>query len=277
LPWTLSALRALARGWRRALPDGGFDAQLFLKFWVAFVLVFFSLSDSKLIPYILPALPALALLVAALPAAILERDLLYTALLTVGTAIVLGLLCLYAPAHIAPSVRSPYFLALVKPLAQIAALLAASGLYVLTQRRRGATHQVVFLGVGWCLSGLLLVRAASAVAPVYSGIELARALPQGPGDAPVYSIATYDQTLPFYWRRTVTLVAYRGELDYGLKHEPAAELSEEEFRNRWNRGPDGYAILDFKTFGELGGEGVPMREIARDANRVLVTRRRADH
>ena len=273
LPWTLSALRVLARGWRRTSPDGGFNAELFLKLWVAFVLVFFSLSDSKLIPYILPALPALALLVAALPAALFERDLLHTALLTVATAIALGLLCLYAPAHVAPSVRSPYFLALAQPLAQIAALLAASGLYALTQRRRGGTRQAVFLGAGWCLSGLLLVRAAAAVAPVYSGIELARALPQGPGDVPVYSVATYDQTLPFYWRRTLTLVAYRGELDYGLKHDPAAELSEEEFRIRWDRGPDGYAILDFKTFGELGGQGVPMREIARDANRVLVARR----
>jgi 4-amino-4-deoxy-L-arabinose transferase-like glycosyltransferase len=255
------------------LPDGGFDAGLFLKFWVAFVLVFFSVSDSKLIPYILPALPALALLVAALPASIFERDLLHTALLTVGTAIALGFLCVYAPTHVAPSVRSPYFLALTKPLAEIAALLAASGLYVLTQRRRGATHQVVFLGVGWCLAGLLLVRAASAVAPVYSGILLARALPQGPGEVPVYSVATYDQTLPFYWGRTLTLVAYRGELDYGLEHDPAAELSMEEFRNRWDRDPDGYAVLDFKTFGELGGQGVPMREIARDANRVLVARR----
>ena len=89
----------------------------------------------------------------------------------------------------------------------------------------------------------------------------------------MYSVATYDQTLPFYWRRTVTLVAYRGELDYGLRHDLAAELSQEEFRSRWIQGPDGYAIMDFKTFDELDGEGVPMHEITRDANRVLVARR----
>jgi 4-amino-4-deoxy-L-arabinose transferase-like glycosyltransferase len=273
LPWTLSALRALLRGWRRGAPGGGFDAQLFLRIWVLFVVAFFSVSDSKLIPYILPVLPALALLIAALPVEALGRDVLHTALLTVGTAIALGLLCLYVPAHVVPSVRSPYFLALAKPLGEIAALLAVSGLYVLTQRRGGATRQAVFLGVGWCLSGLLLVRAAAAVAPVYSGIELARALPDGAAGVPLYSVATYDQTLPFYWRRTVTLVAYRGELDYGLRHDPSAELSHEEFRDRWNRGSDAYAIMDFKTFSELAGEGVPMREIARDANRVLAARR----
>ena len=62
MPWTLPALRALFQGWRRSVRE--FDAQLFLRFWVLFVLVFFSVSDSKLIPYILPAVPALALLAA---------------------------------------------------------------------------------------------------------------------------------------------------------------------------------------------------------------------
>jgi 4-amino-4-deoxy-L-arabinose transferase-like glycosyltransferase len=273
LPWTVSALRVLLKGWRRAARGDRFDAELFLRLWVVFVVLFFSVSDSKLIPYILPALPALAILIAALPAEILERDARHTALLTIAVAIALGLLCLYAPAHVAPSERSPYFLALGRPLATISVLLAVSGLYALTQRKRGATRQILFLGVGWCLSGLLMVRAAASLAPVYSGIELARALPTGPAGVPVYSVATYDQTLPFYWRRTVTLVAYRGELDYGLRHDPHAELSAEEFRDRWTRGADAYAVMDFKTFGELAAEGVPMREIARDANRVLVARR----
>ena len=273
LPWTVPALRALATDWRRA-PAGRFDAALFLRLWVLFVLVFFSLSDSKLIPYILPAWPALALLMAGLPQAVLARDLKRTALLTVGVALALGLLCLFAPAHIADSERSAYFLALGKPIAQVAVLLAASGLYVLAQKRRGVTRSAVFLGVGWTLSGLLFVQAAAHVAPVYSGVELARALPAIPPDAPIYSVRTYDQTLPFYWRRTVTLVAYRGELDYGLKHDPGGELSDiEQFVERWDAGSNAYAIMDTKTFAWLTQRGLPMREIAHDANRVLVARR----
>ncbi len=209
--------------WRRGASRGEFNTRLFLWIWVWFVCVFFSLSDSKLIPYILPAMPALALLMAALPADVLKRDVKRTAFLTLSAAIALALLCILGPKHIAASDRRAYFLALVQPLAQIAALLAASGLYVLSQRRRDVTRSAVFLGVGWCLSGLLLMRAAAAVAPVYSGVELARALPAVPRDTPIYSVGTYDQTLPFYWRRTVTLVAYRGELDFGLKHHPGAE------------------------------------------------------
>jgi 4-amino-4-deoxy-L-arabinose transferase-like glycosyltransferase len=272
LPWTLPVARVLGSGWRRRAP--GFDAPLFLRLWVLFALVFFSVSDSKLIPYILPALPALALLAAALPEETLERDVARTALMTLGVALALGIACLLAPAHIAPSERSAYFLALTKPLAPIAALLAASGLYALAQRRRGVTRSVVFLGMGWCLAGLLLLQAAAAVAPVYSGVELYRALPNVPAGAPIYSVATYDQTLSFYWRRTTRLVAYRGELDFGLTRDPGAEEPDiDRFVDRWNGEPDAYAVMDRKTFALLAERHVPMREIARDINRVLVSRR----
>jgi 4-amino-4-deoxy-L-arabinose transferase-like glycosyltransferase len=272
MPWTLPVLRALASGWRRRAQ--GFDALLFLRLWVLFVLVFFSLSDSKLIPYVLPALPALALLVAALPEETLERDVARTAFITLGVAIALGIACFLVPAHISPSERGDYFLALIKPLARVAALLGASGLYVIAQRRRGVTRSVVFLGLGWCLAGLLLVEAAGAIAPVYSGIALYRALPRVPPDAPIYSVATYDQTLPFYWQRTLALVAYRGELDFGLERDPKAEEpSIDRFIDRWGSEPQAYAVMDRKTFAMLADQGLPMREIAQDINRVLVSRR----
>jgi 4-amino-4-deoxy-L-arabinose transferase-like glycosyltransferase len=106
LPWTLPVLRVLFLDWPRPGERRGFDATLFLKIWVWFVCVFFSLSDSKLIPYILPAMPALALLTASLPESRLRRDLSRTAIGTVAVAIGLALLCLLAPGHIAPSDRS---------------------------------------------------------------------------------------------------------------------------------------------------------------------------
>jgi hypothetical protein len=132
----------------------------------------------------------------------------------------------------------------------------------------------VFLGLGWCLAGLLLVQAAAALAPVYSGIELYRALPKIPAGAPIYSVATYDQTLPFYWRRTPRLVAYRGELDFGLERDPGAEEPDiDRFIDRWNAEPDAYAVMDRKTFALFAERRVPMHELARDVNRVLVSRR----
>jgi 4-amino-4-deoxy-L-arabinose transferase-like glycosyltransferase len=274
VPWTLPALRVMALGWRRHARRSEFNPTLFLWIWTWFVCIFFSLSESKLIPYILPAMPALALLIASLPDDALRRDVLMTAALTVLAAAALAMLCFFGPRFVAASDRSEYFLSLTRPLAQIAALLAASGLYVLSQRRREVTRAAVFLGVGWCLSGLLLMRAAAAVAPVYSGVELARALPAGAENAPIYSVGTYDQTLPFYWRRSVALVAYRGELDYGLSYNPDAEMgSVEEFLMRWSGESAAYAVMEKAMFEALKRRGVPMREIDRDANRVLVARR----
>jgi 4-amino-4-deoxy-L-arabinose transferase-like glycosyltransferase len=273
LPWTLPALRVLFLGWPRIGAGRGFDSTLFLKIWVWFVCVFFSLSDSKLIPYILPAMPALALLTASLPEPVLVRDLARTAIATVAAAIGLALLCLWAPSHLTASDRSAYFLALERPLAEVALLLAVSGLYVLSRRRRNATDAAMFLGAGWCLAGLLAMRAASAVAPIYSGVAIARAFPAVPPGAPLYSIATYDQTLPFYWGRTVTLVSYRGELDYGLKRDPGAEMpTVAQFVERWTGESSGFAVMEKPMFEELSRRKVPMREVARDAGRVLVAR-----
>ena len=43
-------------------------------------------------------------------------------------------------------------------------------------------------------------------------------------DAPVYQIAMYDQTLPFYLGRTTTLVAFRDELALGIDAEPERQI-----------------------------------------------------
>ena len=273
VPWTLSALRALGGGWRRHGAPGAFNPTLFLWIWVVFIGVFFSLSDSKLMPYILPLMPALALLIAALPAQALERDFLFTAILTLIAGLSLGLASLHWASVIASSDRSVYFLPLAKPLGQIALLLAVSGAFVLVQRARGATRAGVFLGAGWCLAWLLLIRAAASVAPIYSGVALAAAFPSTDRGAPVYSVGTYDQSLTFYLRRTVTLVGYRGELDYGLRKAPGAEIADvAEFLRLWSSPTQAFAVMEKTMFNDLKSRGVPMRLVGQTVNRVLVAR-----
>jgi 4-amino-4-deoxy-L-arabinose transferase-like glycosyltransferase len=273
VPWTLPALRVLGGGWRRRAPPAEFDAGLFLWIWVVFIGVFFSLSDSKLMPYILPLMPALALLIAALPAQRLGRDFLLTAILTLIAGLALGLASLNWPSVVAASDRSVYFLPLAEPAREIGVLLAVSGAYVLLRHRQDATRAGVFLGVGWCLAWLLLIHAAACVAPIYSGVDLAAAIPAAERDAPVYSVATYDQSLTFYLRRTVTLVAYRGELDYGLRKAPGAEIADvAEFLRLWSSQTRAYAVMEKSMFDDLQRRGVPMRLAAQNVNRVLVAR-----
>jgi hypothetical protein len=127
--------------------------------------------------------------------------------------------------------------------------------------------------VGWCLAWLLLIRAAAAVAPIYSGADLAAGFPAADRDAPVYSVGTYDQSLTFYLRRPVTLVGYRGELDYGLRKAPAAEIADvAEFLRRWSSPTPAFAVMEKTMFDDFKSRGVPMRLVAQNVNRVLVAR-----
>ncbi|MFI4890490.1 MAG: phospholipid carrier-dependent glycosyltransferase [Steroidobacterales bacterium] len=273
LPWTLPALRVVFTGWRTRGTPGEFNHGLFLWLWIVFIVGFFSLSDSKLIPYILPAMPAVALLVGALPPATLRRDVVATALLVALAAAALAIAGTTLPHLIPATPRSPYFLQFARQLLPVEAVLAASAAFVLVRRAQGVTGRMVFLGVGWCLAVLLLLRAAAAVGPIYSGYSLAAALPQADRDAPLYSVATYDQTLPFYLARTVRLVAVGGELDYGLRHAPAgANLDLAQFVTEWSVSSRAYAVMEPDTFDELKSRGVPMRETHRDLQRVLVSR-----
>jgi 4-amino-4-deoxy-L-arabinose transferase-like glycosyltransferase len=287
LPWAGSVLSFLATGWRArshrpleagpldAGPSaaGPFDAARFLWVWVVFVVVFFSASDSKLIPYVLPALPALALGMAALPAAALRRHLSLSVMLTLLAALILGAASLEWRRLVPPSERSAYLWLLARPLAEVAAILAVSAAFVWVKRGAQPTRGWVFIGAGWCLAVLSLTRAAALVAPMYSGAGLAAAFPAAGRLRPLYSVATYDQSLPFYLRRTVTLVAYRGELDYGLRHDPKAQIAGiDAFLPVWSAESDAFAVMETSMFDDLKRRGVPMRELARDLHRVLVAR-----
>ena len=274
LPWTVSALRVLATGWRRG-PRGTFQPRIFLWIWVVFICMFFSLSDSKLIPYILPVMPAVALLIAASREEQVRREVAITVGLTGVAAAALAITCLGAPRFLdATTPRNLAFLHLVSPFWQIVAVLSVSAVVVGFQWRRDLTRAAVAVSVGWCLAGLILMRSAAAVAPIYSGVALARTLGIVPRDIPVFSVGTYDQTLPFYSQQTVKLVAYRGELDYGLRREPGAEIpTVPEFLLLWQHLTEGYAVMDVHLFNDLSAQGVPLREISRNVRTVLVSRR----
>jgi 4-amino-4-deoxy-L-arabinose transferase-like glycosyltransferase len=273
VPWTVPALRMVVGGWRGSAPPGQFRPTLFLWIWVIFICVFFSLSDSKLMPYILPAIPALAVLIAAQPVAALKRDFLVTSILTTAAALALGVASFRLPALIPASGGRPYFLLLANPAREVAAVLLVSGLFVWVQGAREVTRCGVVLGVGWSLAVLLLIRAASMLAPLYSGIDLAAALPAAMRNAPLYSVRTYDQSLTFYLQRTVMLVEYRGELDNGLRKAPDREISDvDAFLKEWDSQSRAYAVMDKRTFDNFKERGVPMRSIGETVNRVMVSR-----
>ena len=64
LPWTAFLVQAVRNKCPRTWQDRGMHREsIFLLLWAGLIFLFFSRSDSKLIPYILPVLPPLALLI----------------------------------------------------------------------------------------------------------------------------------------------------------------------------------------------------------------------
>jgi 4-amino-4-deoxy-L-arabinose transferase-like glycosyltransferase len=238
LPWTVFLPRAIRNAWRTtAAAVEERRAVLLLLLWAGLVFAFFSLSDSKLVPYILPVVPPLALLLGRDLAAAWEsprrRGLAYLVLLLFAG--ILGTAFLVLP-------KIPKAAEFADLLGGYAYALAASlllmGLLPLLLDRMGRPRAaLVAAGVTAALFLSILAASLPPLDASRSVKALARdLLPRlRPGDE-VASYHDYFQDLPFYAGRTVTVAAWRGELDYGMTHEDVSRwmIGEEEFWRRWN-------------------------------------------
>jgi 4-amino-4-deoxy-L-arabinose transferase-like glycosyltransferase len=274
LPWTTLLPGTLLSAWRAA--RGGERATALLLLWAAFVLLFFSMSQSKLTPYILPLFPALSLLtgraIAELPAARLAAHLRAVAWFAAGVGAIVLLLWWAPPAA-----------ALVARASTISILGFAAAFLLLALgagfgARLGRRGLVLGAAAATCLGGLLLAQSALLAADylprMRSLVQLTQQLRPwvGPG-TPVYCVNVYPQPLPFYLQRTCTLVGYRGELDFGLKQEPWLALADlKQFALAWQQQSDALAILRPEDYQELEALGAPMRVIYTAPSLVAVRR-----
>jgi hypothetical protein len=81
----------------------------------------------------------------------------------------------------------------------------------------------------------------------------------------------YDQTLNFYLDRTVTLVQFRDELDFGLKQEPdLAFASFYDWEKVWRQQPYALALMPKEMYDLLLTHNFPMALLVNDHRRYLV-------
>jgi 4-amino-4-deoxy-L-arabinose transferase-like glycosyltransferase len=278
MPWFHQAVRAVVMPFSGRMPPGQFDASRLLWLWCVFVLIFFSCSDAKLIPYILPAVPALALLCASQPAGDSRGSLLTGASLSLMSS--LGLL-LYANGLWSSVETRTLLLSIGRLLFGTSALLAlgalACGFYVLRRRPRAA---LAGLCSAWFLASATILVAADAAAGLFSAKDSALELrlagaadPADPLGVPIFAVQTYPQSLPFYLRRSMILVDYRGELDFGLAENPQRGIPTlQQFAEVWQTLSAGFAVMPPSTRDKLSALGVPMREIARFPEQVVISR-----
>ncbi|RQR84544.1 MULTISPECIES: glycosyltransferase family 39 protein [unclassified Burkholderia] len=276
LPWLSVAWQSIRHALRMPRQPNGFSPMLVLLIWSAFIFLFFSASHSKLISYVLPVAPALALMIGAylplMSADRFRRHLLGYLVFLVVAAFGIIFLAYQGDARTPNALYRAFQLWLYAGLAVAGALtLAAAWL----NRRVGVAAAITAFGAAWLAFGTIGGTGHDEFGRYSSGALLAPAvraeLAKLPPDTPFYSIEMLDHTFPFYMGHTTIMVQRQDELAFGISVEPNKWIpTVDQWIERWKQDTHALAIMPPGQYDTLVKQGVAMRVIARDNRRVIV-------
>lgn len=273
LPWMLGLVPAALEGWRREGGAASFPWRRFALLWSAFILAFFSASSSKLPAYILPVFPVLALVLGDwLSRASAER--LWKPVAFLVPLLVVAIAVSWGVPERARNAWTRELYAAARPwivagLVVLACALAASAMRLRAGRKWGALATIV---AATLLFVDLVEDGYERLSPRQSGKQVAGIIARELTPATrLYSVGIYDQTVPFYLKRTVTLVAYLDEFSTGIRHEPHLAIPTlEAFAADWVRPGEAMAIIHPDIHEKLATQGLAMTLLHRDERRILV-------
>ncbi len=267
MPWGLALFPAALNGWRNtALRIGKSDGSTFapLRFvliFSAFVLFFFSISSSKLPGYILPIFPVLALLIGAYLKDAACKSLAWLMLPT----IILALGGAYATWKSFPATGSMMIAGLL--------IWATSTIIAFAMLRKN--HKwlgVATMAMATAIMILFAARGFDATSPKKLSYAVAEVINKRmTPETRLYAIKIYDQSLPFYLKRTLTLVEYVDEFEMGQKAEPAKYIAAvKDLPAAWSMPGPAIAIIQPDSVNELKALGFSFEIIYQDQRRVAI-------
>ena len=272
LPWMFALFGATHDAWREEA-GARFQPLRLSLLWSAFILAFFSASGSKLPAYVLPLFPSLALVLGRYLANGAPRRLALWVALVAPLGIVLAVAALRLPDSARESWTHAMYVNAQPWALGAAVLLTVSCLALAWMLLHG--HRWASLA-GAAFASVMMIEcldsAYEQLSPRQSGLEVARAMKPLVNDGTrLYSVSHYDQTLPFYLGRTLTLVNYVDEFETGQKAEPSCCIARlEDFPVAWLRPGDALAIMQPGAYEKLKALGLPMQVLHDDPRRVLV-------
>jgi 4-amino-4-deoxy-L-arabinose transferase-like glycosyltransferase len=279
LPWSLIVPFI---PWRSFRPD---PARRFCLIAATTIVVVFSLASAKLIPYILPAFPLLAVVIASgLDGFIGSRESALNAeinrancrpLAAIGPILGIAAAGALAVAALADRFVSPNP-ALVQPALHAAGLvvLAASVLCFAAFWRRQAAAGFAILALSSATVIVVAGYGRRLAEPVRSYAQIARQIAQRAPNARLICYPRYIQSLPFYTGRRVILVGPPTELSYGAAHAP--DGSSYFFRRRaallnlWRDPEQSVLIVDRGAMPTLEESLGAFTVIAEDKRKIAV-------
>ena len=264
-PWIAFLVHALRSAWPTSWRARVEQREtLFLLLWAVLVFAFFSASGSKLVPYILPVFPPLALLIARWLDTQWERPVEST--LRIG----LLLLLIFSIAIAAAFAILPWHMPQHPYVAQEATRLGA-GLYLFCAMLLAVGLLPWLFGKGRYPQTIAALLVSNAMLWSIVSLELPKFDPDqsvkplalelrerlSPGDE-VMSYHDYYQDLPYYLRQFVTVVDYKGELAFGVKTESRVRqwmIDDTEFWHRWLKASHAYMVTTHKDYETLIASG----------------------
>ena len=267
LPWALALPAAARAAWCEMESDKKFKPLKFLLIFSIVTLLFFSVSDSKLAPYILPMMPPLAAVVGVHVAGRPRFVRITAQFAAILIALLAGGLLMYASRRYG---EVPHVAMLWLAAGVLVALLGAAATWrgSVPNSARGAWVVVASAMLAW--QSLL---SAFAELPERSSHRLVLAVrPLIQTDTELFSIGQYRETLSPYLGRTLTLVDFQGELAFGIEQEPAGELSRAAFLARWNAARSAVAFISPRILDEWRQLGLQGRVIGADHDTVVISR-----
>ena len=277
IPWLGVLFQSLWNGAHERNAAAGFQPKKMLLIWTLFIFFFFSISDSKLPSYILPIFPSLALLIAChLEKASNKAINASAVLLLIPGAI--GVVMAWKIPSLAKDAYSLPLMTAHVPWVFAASVIACIGaIAALLLSRRQKEWAIVALATSGFLGGQVLMYGHDPQGRYSAGIDMVPAInAELTPETPLYVVGKYEQSLPFYLRRTMIMVQHMDELEFGLNQEPQLWIPTiDAFAVKWaadhEAGKKDVAIMRVENYMELQKKGLPMRVIAQDPRRIVVT------
>ncbi|MEO0795312.1 MAG: glycosyltransferase family 39 protein [Verrucomicrobiota bacterium] len=222
LPWTVFLPQVLVANFRRWSSRKEHPVAWFLLIWSAFVVFFFSLSESKLPTYILPVMAPLAVLTGAFLAEVvdgggwkrLRRGIAALAGLLILLGLILPVLLIVRGDEVNPGGTGWVVLA-------IALLLAGGGVSLYSLKRGEELRALVAAFAGIALTYLCFNGLAARFQQPGTRAFAEFLKPQLEAGDQVFHFADYFQDFPFYLEQPVDLLLqFPNEQTFGARWEP---------------------------------------------------------
>lgn len=248
----------------------------FLLVWIFIIYIFYTFSNSKLIPYILPIFPPIALLMGnyfkehwqktKAPSTSMRTGFIVLSILNIA----LGTAALVATFIVDFNEQ----MITKQNLYIISACMFTSAITCQIAYKRnlisGFAAIFIITSILWLyISPKITVINRQSIKPLI--ITLQKQLQ--PEDE-VISYASYYQDLPFYLQRIITVTNFVGELEFGTKHQDTSKwmISSKEFWKRWNGDKRKYMVVDKDDYKPLQLKAPnKMRIVAKHLDTLLVT------